>query len=360
MDPISILTATSFAIQVVDVLFKASIGTYITVQKSNGCSSTLNSYRRTLQRCNRSLVHWHEVWKGFDDVAYERFWSKDVYQEVREVLAQIDNASASIEEQLTGHKGAERQPRRQRKLSARGIIRTLSGQRAPEGEPNEQRGKPEIVGQPTDGAAWKRTIQEAKRDGGPIKVRDTGLCYRIAFALFQNELLGDEVRELEGLVSELDNTTSASFHRMRGYESATHRPTRKDVSDMRDAFLRADNFKLFTNELFEAYRKLDHECSWAIELRIPGKQDPTLQTKKKYHLDLDFLLCVDGDARRGLWRRVRVKHDSPVDVTAVARSLPDKMISPKMSSWFPDGRSEPAELGRMQRRSLPFRPLLQG
>lgn len=207
-----------------------------------------------------------------------------------------------------------------------------------------------------DWARWNNATLEAEREGGEVRVRDAGLGCRIAFALFQNELLQEDIVKLESRVEDLSDLTNSAFDKLRGEDGFCDRD---GILATEEELLLARSFELFANELHKAYLDLQHECPWALELRVPDQREGPLHTSWKYHLELDFTLCLDGDAHGGLWRRVRVKYDSPVDPKTVARSLPRRMLSLKTSNQTSKTASV-VMLGNMNRRSKPFRPLLQG
>lgn len=218
----------------------------------------------------------------------------------------------------------------------------------------------EAAARPKDWSTWRDATLKARKDGRPFQACDAKLCYRIAFTLCRSNLLWEQIDVLDARVKDLSRVTASAFTVWAAKKAANAPCIRTKLLDAEGDLMMARDFEIFTNdELYQAYRDLQHECPWALELRVPGEPDNKLNIERRYHLDLDFSLCLDGDAQGGLWRRVRVNHDSPVNAKAVARGLPRRILMLKPSSRAVQ-TADILLLNDMYRRSKPFRALLQG
>ena len=102
MDPISILTATSFGIQALEFLIGAGFDIYEMSQEARDCQTTLRVYAYKLAGCQSRLEGWKMVWKGFKSETYKHFWGESAYGMIQRIFDDINDLSVGIRKQIEG------------------------------------------------------------------------------------------------------------------------------------------------------------------------------------------------------------------------------------------------------------------
>ncbi|KAJ9657328.1 hypothetical protein H2201_008232 [Coniosporium apollinis] len=332
LEPMSIVSAAGFAFSAIGFLITTLSKLHEKGLELVECQERLQTYQLELSVCLSRMHTWTSIWirdPPFAPEMYKYFWSAK-YDDIIQGFALMDELSQKIADEISGH-GEEREARNHREKKekagrAEGSTKT-SRFEVPWRRKARDQQKQDNMPQEDDWSDWESVTLSLRRepDAKP-EVRDVDVLYRVAFALFKNQSLGEKLARLKSGIGNIFELSQTQFQRLQS-NSFKKIPTGKKIQQAEELKVWVDKLSSFAKALYEAYQGQERTQRWALELRLPDNRGNVEKWSRAALLDLDFTLFIKDDQQCWTERRVRFCYDKDApDIQQSARELPKDVV----------------------------------
>ena len=272
IEPFGVIGAISFGLGLIS--FLSSTVSTLARQKNEArqCGDRLKAYSFQLRSIQLDLMNWKMIWygdKGFSEEAYIYCWGVDGYIDIKERFLAISELTAMIKRHLIyGHEGARHGP-----------TSNFEG----------------------DYSEWAKLVRQLEI--GPLHKRlPLHFLERIAFAVFKNSKLDEEITRLKHLTEDFISCCLKTLRQRQGIyiDKPLIREELVHLEDTRDFSEGLSNFAtgLYVHGVPNSYE-------WSLELRAPDSDSDATQTDNPASISMDFL--VEGWCICELWTAARFR-----------------------------------------------------
>lgn len=349
LEPISILGATGFTIVVLNFLLTSLSKLDEKRRELIECQDRLHVYMLELSVCQSRMLTWKSIWHAdqpFAEETYKYFWQSD-YEEIMENFKRMDALSLKISHDIVGKTRKRLQKKRQNEDQADPVASQTTKSSKGIHKKTTDLDEQNLLPREDDWIMWESETEKFRSSlDTSLKIRDIGVAYRIAFALFKNQTLGERLGRLKQGIANISELSSKQFDRLQG-ESTTNEPNYDKLDEavrLKDC---VDQLTSFAKALFEQHKLSQNNQTWALELRFPDSCSNLKDWDSISSIDLDFAVSIKND-QKWVNKRVRIRYtrgmlDQPGIAMDVIKEI--SVVINEMIAGMSRGASEPAIIG---------------
>jgi hypothetical protein len=311
LEPISILGATGFTMAALNFLLTSLSKLDDKRRELVECQDRLHVYMLELSVCQSRMLTWKSIWHAdqpFSQETYKYFWQHD-YPEIMKNFKRMDTLSLNITHDIVGKNRKFPQKKCKNEAQADPVIgQTTKSSKGGHSFHKRTTYMEELSLLPQEGDwnIWESETEKLRSGlDTSLKIRDIGVAYRIAFALFKNQTLGERLGRLNQGIANIAELSGRQFDRLQG-DSTKNEPTYSKLYEavrLKDC---VDQLTTFAKALFEQYELSQNNQIWALELRFPDDCGNSKDWDSISSIDLDFTVSIRMD-QNWVNKRVRIQ-----------------------------------------------------
>ena len=267
IEPLAVTGAISFALALTSFL-SSTISTLARQgSEARQCEDRLKAYSSQLRSIQLDLMNWKMLWygdKSFSEEAYIYCWGVDGYTDIKTRFLAISGLTATVKRHLVyDHNSISRHDRHY-------------------GE-------------------WAKLIQQLELEPSH-EPRPRHFLERVAFALFSNSRMEEEIARLKRLTEDFTSCCLKTLRQRQGIY--TDKPLmREELVQLEDTRRFSKGLSNFAKDLY--FHAAQNPYKWSLALRAPDSDSDATQTDNPASISMDFL--VEGRCICKLWTAARFR-----------------------------------------------------